>query len=96
MQTHCITQVWTQESSNEKEHKHPGVSCHSLTLVNIGIQPHQGHILPLTRGGITPKKLPIFVGEMESLPLILSLPNFKPVMAEKSYNVNITSPMPGK
>jgi len=50
----------------------------------------KGSFLLLTRGGITPKRLLISTGEMESLPSILSPPYFKPVMAEKSYGVNIT------
>jgi len=41
--------------------------------------------LPLTREGITPKKLLISAGEMESLPSILSSHNFNPVMAKRPY-----------
>ena len=43
-----------------------------------------------------PRSFLISLGVMESLTWILSPPNLKPVMTEKSWGVNITSPMPEK
>ena len=44
----------------------------------------KGIFLLLTFGGIIPRRPLISTDEMESLTSILSPPNFKPVMAEKS------------